>query len=215
MLMSDSFCCPFLHSKSKKRRINTQIRLDCFKKTEYYTNRICIGVIYMLASNIFGALGIASTILIYQQKTRKGLILSKLLSDVLWFLHYFFLCAYSGAAIAVIGMVRELVFVNREKKWAKHPFWLVFFIGVSLGCAYFTWKGIFSIFPCIASAVSVISFWIGNPKLSRFMSYPISACMLTYDIAFGSVMGIINEIFTVVSSIIGFFRHDRRKGEKQ
>ncbi len=70
----------------------------------------------MIASNIFGILGVGSTVLIYQQKTRNGLILSKLLSDVIWFLYYFSLSAYSGAAIAVIGMVRELVFVNR-KKW--------------------------------------------------------------------------------------------------
>ena len=168
----------------------------------------------MLAANIFGTLGIASTILIYQQKTRKGLILSKLLSDVIWFLYYFSLSAYSGAAIAVIGMIRELVFINREKKWAKHPIWLIFFLALSFGCAIFTWKNIFSILPCIASAVSVISFWIGNPKLSRFLSYPISACMLTYDIASVAILGIVNELFTVISSIVGFFRHDRKKEAK-
>lgn len=164
-----------------------------------------------MIANIFGALGIASTFLIYQQKTRTGLILSKLLSDVIWFLHYFLLSAYSGAAIAVIGIVRELIFVNKEKKWAKHPFWLYFFLVLSFGCAYFTWKNVFSILPCIASAVSVISFWIGKPKLSRLLSYPISACMLSYDIAVGSVMGIINEIFTIGSSVIGYLRLDKKK----
>ena len=167
-----------------------------------------------MLSTIFGILGIGSTVLIYQQKTRKGLILSKLLSDVIWFLYYFSLSAYSGAAIAVIGMIRELVFINREKKWAKHPIWLIFFLALSFGCAIFTWKNIFSILPCIASAVSVISFWIGNPKLSRFLSYPISACMLTYDIASVAILGTVNELFTVISSVVGFFRHDRKKEAK-
>ena len=167
-----------------------------------------------MLSTIFGILGIGSTVLIYQQKTRKGLILSKLLSDVIWFLYYFSLSAYSGAAIAVIGMIRELVFINREKKWAKHPIWLIFFLALSFGCAIFTWKNIFSLLPCIASAVSVISFWIGNPRLSRFLSYPISACMLTYDIASAAILGIVNELFTVISSVVGFFRHDRKKEAK-
>ena len=165
-------------------------------------------------SIVFGILGICSTVLIYQQKTRKGLVLSKLLSDVIWFLYYFSLMAYSGAAIALIGMLRELVFVNKEKKWAKHPLWLVLFLTLSFGCAYFTWKNAFSLLPCIASAVSVISFWIGNPKLSRIMSYPISACMLTYDIACVAVLGIINELFTVISSIVGAIRLDRKKENK-
>lgn len=165
---------------------------------------------------IFGILGVVSTVLIYQQKTRKGLILSKLLSDVIWFLYYFVISAYSGAAIAVIGMVREIIFVNREKKWAKHPAWLVFFLLLSFGCAYFTWQDVFSILPCIASAVSVISFWIGNPKLSRFLSYPISACMFTYDLTRSpmALFGMINELFAVTSSVVGFFRHDRKKETK-
>lgn len=167
-----------------------------------------------MLSNIFGMLGIGSTVLIYQQKTRKGLVLSKLLSDVIWFLYYFSLSAYSGAAIAVIGMIRELVFVNKEKKWAKHPLWLVFFLALSFGCAVFTWKNAFSLLPCIASAVSVISFWIGKPKLSRILSYPISACMLTYDVACAAVLGIVNEVFTVISSIIGAIRLDRKKENK-
>lgn len=167
-----------------------------------------------MLSNIFGMLGICSTVLIYQQKTRKCLVLSKLLSDVIWFLYYFSLPAYSGAAIAVIGMIREIVFVNKEKKWAKHPLWLVFFLVLSFGCAVFTWKKAFILLPCIASAVSVISFWIGNPRLSRILSYPISACMLTYDVACGAVLGIVNELFTVISSIIGAIRLDRKKESK-
>ena len=166
-----------------------------------------------MLSTIFGVLGMATTVLIYQQKTRKGLILSKLLSDVIWFLYYICLSAYSGAAIAVIGMIRELVFINREKKWAKHPIWLVFFLVLSFVSAIITWKNIYSILPCIASAISVVSFWIGNPKLSRKLSYPISACMLTYNITSVAIIGVINEIFTVISSIIGTIRLDRKKGE--
>lgn len=164
-----------------------------------------------MLSNIFGILGIGSTVLIYQQKTRKGLVLSKLLSDVIWFLYYFSLMAYSGAAVAVIGALRELVFMNKDKKWARHPLWLAFFLVLSIGCASLTWKNAFSLLPCIASLVSVISFWIGKPKLSRILSYPISACMLTYDISCGAVLGIANEVFTVTSSIIGAIRLDRKK----
>lgn len=167
-----------------------------------------------MLSTIFGILGMCTTVLIYQQKTRKGLILSKLLSDVIWFLYYICLSAYSGAAIAVIGMIREIVFINREKKWAKHQGWLVFFLLLSFGSAIITWKNIFSILPCTASAISVISFWIGNPKLSRKLSYPISACMLTYNITSDAVIGVINEIFTIISSVIGTIRLDRKKDNK-
>jgi hypothetical protein len=161
-------------------------------------------------SYVFGFLGILLTVIIYQQKSRKGLLISKLISDAVWFCHYFFLGAYSGAVIALIGATRELVFINRDKKWGKSILWLPVFIVISIVCTIFTWKDIFCIFTCFASILSVVSFYIGIPKISRILSYPISGCMLTYDIANLSIAGIINEVFTLTSSLIGYFRIDRK-----
>ena len=165
----------------------------------------------LIASYICGFLGIISTLVIYQQKTRMGLLYSKLISDVIWCLHYVFISAYAGAAIAVIGFIRELVFINRDKKWARSWIWLALFLALSAGAGVLTWKNVFSILPCIASMLAVISFWIGKPKLSRIMSYPIAALMLTYDITFLAFMAIINEIITIVSSTVGIIRHDAKK----
>ena len=166
-----------------------------------------------LLAKIFGFAGILSTVVIYQQKTRKGLLFSKLVSDVLWFVHYFCLGAYSGAAIAVIGLIRELIFMNREKKWAKHPAWLVFFLALSLGSAVLTWKNGFSLLPMAASMLAVVSFWIGKPKLSRLLSFPIAGSMLVYDVTLNpiSVAGIGNELLAITSSVVGIIRYDIQK----
>jgi len=165
----------------------------------------------VILSNIFGLLGIASTVVIYQQKSRIGLLVSKLVSDVIWFFQYALIGAWSGAAISIIAIIRELIFINRQKKWARSPFWLVLFLVLSGISGVVTWKNIYSIFPCIASALAVIGFWIGKPKLSRFLSYPISGCMLTYAISHTAYMAIINELLTIVSSIVGNIRHDFKK----
>ena len=168
----------------------------------------------LIASYICGFLGVVSTVVIYQQKKRTGLLISKLLSDVIWFFHYAFIAAYAGAAIAVIGFVREIIFMNRNKKWARSWLWLVLFLALSALSGFFTWKNIFSILPCIASMLAVVSFWIGSPKLSRIFSFPISALMLAYDISYLAFMAIINEILTIASSIVGIVRHDIRKSKK-
>ena len=170
----------------------------------------------IIASNIFGALGILTTIVVYQQKSRKGLLISKLLCDAVWCLHYIFLSAYSAAAIAIIGVLREMVFVNRHKKWGKSPLWLLFFLILSVVCTIFTWKNYFSIFTCVASCLAVTGFFIGKPKLSRILSFPISACMITYDVAFGSYLGIANEILALGSSLVGLIVIDRKmKSDEQ
>ena len=162
-------------------------------------------------SYIAGFLGIVSTVVIYQQKTRVGLLISKLVSDVIWFAQYALIGAWSGAAISIIAIIRELIFINRKKKWAQSPLWLVLFLVLSGVSGIITWQNVYSIFPCVASALAVIGFWIGKPKLSRFLSYPISACMLTYAISNAAIMAIANELLSIGSSVVGNIRHDFKK----
>lgn len=161
-----------------------------------------------MIAQLIGALGIGANVIIYQQKNSKRLLLFKLLSDVLWFAHYMLLGAYSGAAIAFIGIFREFVFMNQNKKWASGYWWLIFFMICSLGSSVLTWKNIFCLLPAAASILSVISFWKNKPRLARYLALVISACMLTYDIVCGSYMGIANEIFTICSAVFGIVRYD-------
>lgn len=170
-----------------------------------------MGVLIQLA----GILGISVNVIIYQQKKNKKLLFYKLISDFLWLLHYLLLGACSGAWIAAIGIFRETVFINQDKKWAKGNYWLLIFIACSIISSVFSWKGIFSLLPAIASVLSVISFWRNKPKLTRFLALVISSCMFTYDLVCGSYMGIANEVFTTASAIFGILRYDvMRKNEK-
>jgi len=162
-------------------------------------------------ARIFGIAGIAATVIIYQQRGRSKLLGYKLLSDIIWLLHYAFLGAYSGAAISVIAIIRELVFLKRDQcKWAKNPIWLYLFLGISALSAVITWKGALSLLPMIASMIAVISFWIGKPRLSRVLSVPTAVCMLIYDFLSGSVEGCANELLTLCSSAYGYYRFDRK-----
>ena len=168
----------------------------------------------VILSYVFGILGILVSFIIYQQKTRGGLLVSKLIGDVIWFVHYVLIGAYTGAAISIIAMVRELVFMHREKKWANSPLWLVLFLVLSALSGVITWKNVFSIFPCVASALAVISFWIGKPRLSRILAYPITISMLTYNVASLAYLAIANEALSLVSAVIGNIRYDFAKQTK-
>lgn len=162
-----------------------------------------------LAAMIFGALGVAANVIIYQQESGKKLLFCKLISDILWMAHYICLSAFSGAAIAAIGVIREAVFLNQSKKWAQSKGWLLLFLALSVVSAVFTWKSAFSLLPAVASVLAVFSFWKNKPSLTRSLAFPISFSMLTYDIFCGSYLGIANEIFTLVSAFIGVLRNKK------
>ena len=168
-----------------------------------------------IPAQIVGVIGILSAALIFQQKTRKGLMITKLISDVIWTLHYLLLGAYSGMAICIVAVFRELIFMNRGKyKWASHVIWPIIFASAALGTAAFTWDGPICILPAAASAVSVIAFWIGKPRLSRILAFPIAAAMVIYDVSTGSYAGIINEAIGITSAAIGIIRLDIKKINK-
>ena len=159
---------------------------------------------------IFGACGVLANFFVYQQTTRKNLLIVKMVSDVCWTLHYAFLGAYSGSGVAAVGILRETVFMNRDRKWARGKWWLIVFIVLGAVLTLLTWKGWLSVFPLVGSVIAVISFWKGNPKLTKLLAFPISACYITYDIIYLSYLGLVNEAFILISSIIGLIRLNKQ-----
>lgn len=155
---------------------------------------------------VFGVGGVFANFMIYQQTSRKKLLLNKLIADCLWTLHYISLGAVSGAFVCAIGILREFVFLNKRKKWAQGKRWLMLFLLLSILSAVLTWKNGFSVLPTIASILSVFSFWKGNPTWTKILSFPISVCFMTYNIFSLSYAGIINEILVLISTAIGIIR---------
>ena len=164
----------------------------------------------------FGALGILVSVIIYQQKKGRKLLLWKLASDLVWLIQYLLLGKYTGAGSCVVGVVRESVFLNQHKRWAQSKLWLLFFLLLNVTISILTWGSAYSALPMIASAVSVFSFWRANPTLTKILAYPISICMLIYNLLGTgdiSYMGVANEVLVLLSttvSLIGVAKDKRR-----
>lgn len=164
-----------------------------------------------LIGQLIGCIAVVLCFFVYQQKSRRRVLLTKLLADLTWMLHYFFLSAYSGVAICVISTTRAIVFLNSEKKWANKRVWVPIFIALAIIMGYFTWSEIYSVLPIIASVISILSFAQNRPKVTRILAFPVSVSLLIYDIFILSVPGIINESAVIISSIIGILRYDTKR----
>ena len=166
-----------------------------------------------IAALIIGVIGILLNLLIYQQNTSKGVLVCKLISSIFWAVHYLLLGAYMGVCVACIAIVRETTFLKINKKGKASILFLILFAVTSIVCSILTWKSIYSILPAIASIVSVFAFYFAIPRLSRILALPIAVCMGLYDIEIGSWIGILNEIITIGSSVVGIICIDILKKE--
>lgn len=155
-----------------------------------------------------GVLGILTTILIYQQKDHRHLLGWKLISDVFWLAHYFLLGASSAAAITVVAILRSIILLCKDHRWAQGTKWLWIFLATSLLLSILSWKDWTSLLATLSSLISIIAYWIGNPKLTRIISIPAGAMFLIHVALNGSLMGTLCASFIVISSVVGLFRLD-------
>lgn len=166
-----------------------------------------------IIAQIFGVGAMISLFLIYQQKSRKKMIVCKLSADIFWVAHYFCLGAFAGIIPNFVGIFRELIFVRRkDKKWASLFIWPIIFILINWALGIRTFSSLFNILPIAASTFVTISLWIDNPKMTKIISIPVSLAFLIYDIFVGSYVGIINESIAIGSIILSFIKE---KGEKR
>lgn len=163
-----------------------------------------------IISIIFGIGAMLSLFSIYQRKTRREILLSKLCADVCWVIHYLCIGGTAGAIPNLVGIFRELVFVNRQKhKWASLIVWPALFILINFCLGISTFHSPFNILPIAASALVTVLLWIDRPNLTKLMSLPVCTAFMIYDIYIGSYVGVVNESISILSIFIFFIK--RRK----
>ena len=81
--------------------------------------------------NLFGILGILTTVVIYQQKDNQRMLVWKLISDLCWVLHYLALGANSVAVVTIVAIMRSVVLLCRRHRWAQSRAWLAVFMASS------------------------------------------------------------------------------------
>ena len=159
-----------------------------------------------ILSWIFGCIGLITSFTIYQQKERKRLLIVKLTNDAIWMMHYVSLLAWSAVGMCLIAICRSSVFLYKHKKGTVAKKSLILFLFLAVISAVITWKNVFSLLPSLCSMIAIFSFWQANIKTSRILACVTSVLMIIYDLTCLSYLGIVNESFLLISSIVGLIR---------
>ena len=165
----------------------------------------------------FGLLGMLSLFWSYQQNERKRLIAGKLSADVMWVVHYLLLGARGGAIPNFVGIFREIIFMQREKKWARSVFFPIFFICLNWALALSTADLPLSLIPICASTFVTISLWVKKPQITRIIGAGVSTAFIIYDVFVHSWIGILNESIALVSIFLALtanYRNQRKNKGK-
>ncbi len=162
-----------------------------------------------IVAQIIGILALACAVISFQQKTHKFILVFQLIATALFVVHYALLGAYTGAILNGIAMLRSVVFINKDKAWARNIAWLIAFCVVSIGTGFLTWDGsVISMLPVLGMLFTTVAFWIKNPKYVRMTAFPSSPLWLVYNIRCEAFGGAITEVINMISIIIAMIRLD-------
>jgi hypothetical protein len=168
-----------------------------------------------LAAQIVGIIAAVVLWASFQCKNTKRLFLMQLISSTIFSLHFLLLGAYTGMILNLAEVLRSYLLYQGNKKWASHRITMIAVMLMFAVSGAITWDGWLSLLPTAAMVLGTLFMWSRNGKTLRFaMLFFISPCWLVYNIAMGSIAGVLTEVVNIASIIISFLRFGIKELDK-
>ena len=174
-----------------------------------------------ILAQIIGIIAMIFNILSYQGKKQSTIIAMQLIGGALFACNYLMLGALVGGLLNIIGVIRAIVFLNKEKLKADNILWLIGFIAsyIAVYVLNFTLFGkeltlynlFIEILPVIGMTALNIGYRLKDASGVRKCALVSSPSWLIYNVASFAIGAIICEIITLVSIFIGMLRYDIKK----
>ena len=147
---------------------------------------------------------------VYFAKTRQGILITKLISDVGYCIQQIMIGATTGALINGFAILREFVFYHRNtKRWASHRIWLYFFIVLMNLSPILTWAGPISLLPALGSTISVIALYCQKPWHTRIFAFLSLIPWIIYASVVRNYGMLIGIPVQMIASLLGLIRDYR------
>lgn len=180
-----------------------------------------ITVVYII-SQIFTIITYALLGLTYYAKNRKTVLAISFLSLIANGIAYILLNAYTGLAMCIVALIRNIIFLIDEKKNGKTDkitkkdiIILVILYLISIISAIFTYDGFLSLLSVFATMLYTYSVWQKKTKVYKLLGIPIGILWILYNIYIKSIFGIILETLLLICSITGYILEIKRNNNKE
>ena len=162
------------------------------------------------AGQILGLLLSIVGIYVFYARTRRAILISKLVCDIGYCIQQIMLGAPTGALIQGIAAFREVVFYHRHsKKWASYGFWLYLFVVLMGLSPILTWAGPISLLPAFGSIVAVFAFYCEQPHHTRFIGLLATIPWFIYSIILKNYGIALTTGFQIIAAVLGLIRDYR------
>lgn len=170
--------------------------------------------ILYVVSQLFALVALIFSLYAFQLRRKVQLLNFNTISALCAILHYFFLGAWSGAAIKAVSAVRDATAAYETHKHRISKLLPLFFVAIYIATGILAFDSPFAILPVTASVIYTITIYIADISKIRLVAILTSAIWLTYDICVFSIVGIASEAIFIFDDLIAIYRYRKRKTSK-
>lgn len=155
------------------------------------------------------SLGIVAVLLgfiSYQLKNYKQLLFIHMLTCAVFSVHYSLLGAFPAAVLNGIGIIRDIVYYYKDKKFYKPKLFPIMFAVIMFTLGIYSSNGIHSVLVIAGLVINTVCLSFKNVQNVRKSVLITCPMVLIYDIMEHSYGGVIYESVAIVSAIIGIVK---------
>ena len=168
-----------------------------------------------IAGHIIGFIAIGLFFLSYQVSDKKKLIVIQTAATATMCLQYLLIGAYSGFALNIVCIIRNILFCHRDKRLLSGK-WMPFAMAVVMAAvSALSWEGYHSIIIVAGLMINTVCMAFCDAQGLRKSILVTCPMVIVYNVIERSYSGIISESVSLCSAIIGIIRHVRETKAKQ
>ena len=157
---------------------------------------------------ILSILGMIATVASFQLKTRKQILVMQSVGSSLFLLSYLMLNTLTGVYINIVFLTRNVIFFfKKDKKWAQSILWLPTMLLAAIVAGALGYQTPWDLLPIIGALVGTVSMYMTNENMLRLLKLGESPCWLIYNCSIPNIGGIICEVCSLTSLVVGLIRY--------
>lgn len=165
-----------------------------------------------IVAHSLSVVAVILTLISYQLRTQKQIILVLTLATSLFIVHYFLMGAYPGAILNIVCIIRNIIYYFKKTvKPLAHkaiPYVLAVIIA---GLGALSWTGPETLLVLFGLAINTVFMSVDNPQLLRKSLLLTCTMILIYNATVPSWGGMVNESIAITSAIIGLIRYRKKR----
>ena len=150
----------------------------------------------------------------YLQKNRNKVLILNIIVDILHIVAMFLLKGYSGAAMGLVSLYRDiflLIYSRKKNSKNRDIFILITSVILIIIFSFVTYNGTFSMLSIVATLITTFAIWQKNVKYYKFFGIISSLLWILYNVFVFSVVGIVLESIIFIFSTIGYIKEIKTK----